>query len=223
MKRRGPHVRTRETQSAVCKEPLPSSGLSPPFPPARPLHGLGSPARPLHGPWSPRASFPRSLPTHPLLRLPARPLPPGGQRLRGLQGAAWGRPGGRGLHEEGAAGAMAGSPPSWCLPGLSRRPASRARCARVPAAPLALWASARRARSSPRRHRGSAPAARPPTPTRRSPPAAPVSSSAAGGRPARCHGNASPRADRPRAAPVNRTFCRTLPLAFFWGVGKWVA
>lgn len=49
LQRLGPHVRTRETQSVVCKQPLSSSGLrqlqpSPPFPRARPLLGPRSPS-----------------------------------------------------------------------------------------------------------------------------------------------------------------------------------
>lgn len=116
---------------------------------------------------------------------------------------------------------MARSPPPWGPPGLSGR------------AELSVLAS-----PPPRRGRGRvkagsarsrvpfapaprpAPAARPPSRPAPRAPAAPVSSSAAGGRPARSHGNASPRAAGTPAAAVNRTFCRTLPLAFFGGWGE---
>lgn len=188
-----PHVRTRETPSLVCREPLTSrlrveAALAVVFlPPTKPSPRASPP-------WSPRvpSSVPRPGPTSWLAAAPRAPRRSSG--ALGRAGAA--RGGGPGRH----------GPQSPALLSAGPLPAPRAR---VPAAwppwasggrPLPLAAAAL-SRAAPR-----PPALSELTRSWRAPGPLP--------RQRLSQGSADPR-----AAPVNRTFCRTLPLALFLGGG----
>ena len=201
LKRLGPHVRTRETQSLVCKEPLPSSGLGQ----LRPSPLLPTPPRvPSSVPPRVPSSVPRHGPTSWRAEAPWAP-----RRSSGAPGRA-GAAGGEGPGRHGP------QPPALVSAGPLPAPS-----ARVPAARPPLWASRGRARpaapSSPGGAAALSRAARPAGP--RPPPLSELIRSWRAPGPLPRQRLSQGRADS--SGSSKQDLLPDSSLRPFWGVGRW--